>query len=95
MSLGRLVNRGRWVRLLEKGIEGIDAGGPVLDGDDAAVAELEDADFSGLDGESGDESGVITEDDAMGVFSHLGECEGATDAGHAVDVGEIDGLFVR
>lgn len=35
---------------------------------------------------------IIAEQDAVGVFLHLGQGEHATDAGHAVDVGEEDGV---
>ena len=60
-----------------------------------AGGEFEDGDFAFLLGKFGDQVGVIHEDDAVGVFFHLGDGEEATDAGHAVDVGDVDGFLSR
>jgi len=60
---------------------------------DEAGGQLEDGDFAFLLREFGDEVGVIAKDDAVGVALHLGDGEEAADAGHAMDVGNIDGFF--
>ena len=60
---------------------------------DEAGGQLEDGDFAFLLREFGDEVGVIAEDDLVRIALHLGNGEEAADAGHAVDVGDIDGFF--
>ena len=60
---------------------------------DAAGGEFEDGDLAFLLWKFRDQVGVIREDDAVGVFFHFGDGEEAADAGHAVDVGDVDGFF--
>ena len=84
----------REVALLEEGVWVAGGWVPVADRGDLAIRQLEDGDLAFFLGEIGDQRGVVAEDDAVGVFAHLGKREHAADAGHAVDVGDVVGIAV-